>query len=326
MTSRKQQYLRSIEKFSHLKLLVIGDLMLDKYIQGSVSRLSPEAPVPVVKVLKKEDRIGGAGNVAANLAALNCNVSLAGICGEDENGRAIQEMLTQRSIKCEILFTPSKPTTVKTRIIAQHQQVVRVDEEDTHPFSEKMQHELLKNLYQSHKNFDGIILSDYKKGLLTPDFIQNIITRFPDIPVIVDPKGHDFTKYQSATVIKPNWKEFKTAINNPDLKIDKIATEARKMVAQLGLKGIIITLGEQGVFVLDEAGKEKLLPTIARDVFDVSGAGDTFIAAFTAGLLATGDWIFASSLANIASGIVVGKVGTAVVNRQELLDNLHFYY
>ena len=325
MTHNKIDYKNILNNFSNLNILVIGDLMLDKYIKGSVTRISPEAPVPVIKVTKKENRIGGAGNVAANLASLNCNVVLASICGDDENGKIIGNILNKNSIGSELIFSQSRPTTVKTRIIAQHQQVVRVDEEESHAYSIDLQQQLFEKIKIQSKNIDGIILSDYNKGLLTSDFIQQIIKAFPSLPVIIDPIGHDYSKYSSATVIKPNWKEFKTATNNPELEIREIQSEAQQMIKRLKLQGIIVTLGEHGVFVLDNHGNQKQLPTVAHDVFDVSGAGDTFIATFTAGLLASDDWLKAASLANIASGIVVGKVGTAVVHNQEILENLHLY-
>ena len=325
MTHNKEEYAQIINKFSDLNILVLGDLMLDKYIQGSVSRISPEAPVPVIKVTKKENRIGGAGNVAANLASLNCKVTLASICGDDENGKIIENILLDNSIISELILSQSRPTTVKTRIIAQHQQVVRVDEEEAYAHSSDLQRKLIENINANSNKIDGIILSDYNKGLLTTNFIKQIISSFPSLPIIVDPIGHDYSKYSSATVIKPNWKEFKTATNNPELRINEIHGEAQKMVNFLKLQGIIVTLGEDGVFVLDNHGNQKQLPTVARDVFDVSGAGDTFIATFTAGLLASGDWLKAASLANIASGIVVGKVGTAVVHNHEILENLHLY-
>lgn len=325
MTHNKEEYKQIISKFSDLNILVIGDLMLDKYIQGSVTRISPEAPVPVIKVAKKENRIGGAGNVAANLASLNCNVTLAGICGDDENGKIIEQFLHKNDISNQLLLTKSRPTTVKTRIIAQHQQVVRVDEEETHSYSPDLHDHLLSSLTNITESIDGIILSDYSKGLFTTEFIQQIIKTFGHKPIIVDPKGHDYSKYTLTTVIKPNWKEFKIASTCPELTIEEILPEAQKMVQTLSLKGIIITLGENGVFVLDDNGHQKQLPTVARDVFDVSGAGDTFIATFTAGLLASNDWLKAASLANIASGIVVGKVGTAVVHNHEILENLHLY-
>lgn len=312
-----------ISNFNRINILVIGDIMLDKYIQGSVSRISPEAPVPVVKVEKTEYRIGGAGNVAANLTSLGCNVTLASFCGNDKNGRQIEELLIDKDITPRLLFSDSRPTTVKTRIMAKHQQIVRVDKEETSPVKQKIQTDLLNQVNKTQ--YDGIILSDYKKGLITGDYILKIEEAFPNIPIIVDPKGHDYSKYRSATVIKPNWNEFKTAINKPDLELDNIDKHAMQMIKNFHLEGLIITLGENGVYVLEKSGKSNIFPTLARDVFDVSGAGDTFIAAFSAAFLSSKNWQMASYLANITSGIVVGKLGTAVVTSQEILDNLHLY-
>ncbi len=325
MTYTKQQFRDLLNNFSQLKLLVIGDLMLDKYITGSVDRISPEAPVPVVHVRKKEARIGGAGNVATNLASLHCNVTLGGICGNDDSGQELADQLAKNNIEQIFIFDETRLTTVKTRIIAQHQQVVRIDEEEINPHLPELQDNLLNKMLANKDKYDGIILSDYNKGLLSAEFMQKIIHNFSGIPVIVDPKGHDYSRYAHASAIKPNWNEFKTAINRPDLKMDAIETAAIKLTSQLNLEGLIVTLGENGVFVLDNNRQSKLLPTVARDVFDVSGAGDTFIAAFTAGLLVSKDWLMAATLANIASGIVVGKVGTAVVHNHEILNNLHLY-
>jgi len=325
MKYSNQQFQNLLNKFNKLNILVVGDLMLDKYITGSVHRISPEAPVPVVKVSHKEFRVGGAGNVATNLASLHCNVSLAGICGNDESGRHIAEKLNENNIDQVLIFDDTRPTTVKTRIIAQHQQVVRIDEEENNPHYPGLLDILLNKMLKTASKFDGIILSDYNKGLLSADLIKNIIASFPDIPIIIDPKGHDYTRYSQASALKPHWNEFKTAINQPDLTIGEIEQEALKLIAELDLKGLVVTLGENGVFVLDENHKSTLLPTVARDVFDVSGAGDTFIAAFTAGLLVSNNWLMAATLANIASGIVVSKVGTAVVHNHEILDNLHLY-
>ncbi len=325
MNYNKNEYLDLLDSFKNLNILVIGDLILDKYIQGSVKRISPEAPVPVVKVQKIENRIGGAGNVAANLTSLNCKVTICGICGNDQYGQIILDKFSELNINSLIIQTSDRPTTVKTRIIAQHQQVVRVDEEDDSSFSEQIHNQLINKIKNDKNNFDGIILSDYDKGLLTKEFIQKIENIFPNIPIIIDPIGHDYTKYSAATAIKPNWKEFKTAVNQPNLQIDHLKYHASKLIKKLTLKGIIITLGENGVFVMDDMGKSKILPTVARDVFDVSGAGDTFIATFTAGLLSSQNWLKASALANIASGIVVGKVGTAIVQYNEIVDNLHLY-
>ena len=318
------QGLRQIlDKFPSINILVIGDIMLDKYIQGAVNRISPEAPVPVVKVKNIEYRIGGAGNVAANLRSLNCNVTLASICGQDTYGRKIETNLNKQNINTSILFDSNRPTSVKTRIIAQHQQVVRVDEEDNSDFSLGKQKQLLEIILNNNIKYDGVILSDYAKGLLSSDFIKLIQTGYSGLPILIDPKGYDYSKYSFASMIKPNWSEFKTAINQPSLQISDIDVHARKITRELGLQGLIVTLGENGVFVLDESGKSQILPTLARDVFDVSGAGDTFIATFSAGLLCSGNWQKAAKLANIASGIVVGKVGTAVVKQDEILASLN---
>ena len=315
--------LRSLfQNIKNLNLLVVGDLILDKYIMGSVDRISPEAPVPVVSVISRENRIGGAGNVAANLAGLGCDVSLAGVCGADENADILEKLFEQHQIKHIPTTVTDRNTSVKSRIIAKHQQLVRIDDEKTAPVDEKVLDLLLENMNILQNNYDGIILSDYKKGLLTPNFISKIIAQAGSIPLIIDPKGHDYTRYEGATAIKPNLNEFQIAVHHPELQMDELEEYAINMVRTLKLQGIVITLGEHGVFVLDDKQKCYLIPTDAKEVFDVSGAGDTFIATFTAAFALSNDWHLAAKAGNLASGIAVGKVGTATVSLQEILDIL----
>ncbi len=307
--------------FSALHLLVVGDLILDGYIWGSVERISPEAPVPVVNVSKKESRLGGAGNVAANLASLGTKVTLAGICGDDNCEDILLELCHQKQILPLIKEIEHHQTTVKSRVIAQHQQLVRIDEENRADVPLIIVENLLKEIRENADRFDGVILSDYRKGLLTREMISEILEMFPDKPVVIDPKGYDYQKYRGATTIKPNRKEFANAVQHPELPDEKIEHYARKFVADLSLEGIVITLGEDGVFVLDNNNESLVIPTKAREVYDVSGAGDTFIAAFTAGLIISGDWFTAAKAANLASGVVVGKIGTATVTAEEIFNN-----
>ncbi|MFH1212496.1 MAG: bifunctional ADP-heptose synthase [Candidatus Neomarinimicrobiota bacterium] len=305
--------------FNQLNILVVGDLILDQYIWGKVDRISPEAPVPIVTVNRKENRLGGAGNVAANLAALECPVTLAGVCGTDQAGVDLLALCRQMNLPTIIENLPVRRTSCKARIIAQHQQLMRVDEETIEPVGKKQVDALLGKITAVANQFDAVILSDYAKGLLTEHFIQSVLRLFPGKPVMIDPKGFNYLKYHNATTIKPNFKEFCAAVRHPELTISEIEPLARRLVDELGLKGLIVTLGEQGVFVLDENDRCAVIPTKAREVFDVSGAGDTFIAVFTAALNISKDWMLSAEAANLASGIAVSKVGTATVSVAEIL-------
>jgi len=306
-------------QFRNLNVLVTGDLILDQYIWGKVERISPEAPVPIVAVSHKENRLGGAGNVAANLAALECPVTLAGICASDQSGADFRTLCQQKNIPTLIENLPGRHTSCKARVIAQHQQLMRIDEETIEPINKKQADILLEKIASDAQRFDVVILSDYAKGLLSEYFIHSILNLFPNKPVIIDPKGFNYLKYRGATAIKPNFREFCTAVRHPELTIDGIEPLARRLVEELGLKGLIITLGEHGVYILDENNHSSLIQTKAREVFDVSGAGDTFIAVFTAAFSITHDWKAAAEAANLASGIAVGKVGTATVSVDEIL-------
>ena len=305
--------------FHRLRLLVVGDLILDHYIWGEVRRISPEAPVPVINVLRHEYRIGGAGNVAANLASLGCQAVIAGFCGDDSAAATLTDLYKQADIESLISTIPTYPTTIKSRVIAQHQQLLRIDEEKNNVITTDQRIELLERIRSQADRFDGMILSDYAKGTFDEPFLQALITLFHDRVTTVDPKGHHYERYRGATVIKPNFGEFRAAVHCPDLTKQLIPGAARKMVQELQLRGLLVTLGEDGVFLLDENNDTCIIPTQAREVYDVSGAGDTFTAAFTAALKLTGNWRLAAQAGNLAAGIVVGKLGTATVSTAEIL-------
>ncbi len=317
-----KEELRSLfNDISTLHILVVGDLILDNYIWGSVSRISPEAPVPIIHVGKKESRLGGAGNVAANLASLGSKVSLAGICGTDNSEDILLELCHQRKIEPLIYALEHRTTTVKSRVIAQHQQLLRIDDETCDGIPDDAAGQLFQLISTGPNLYDGVIISDYNKGLLTFDLTAKIIQHFSDIPVIVDPKSNDFQKYRGATTLKPNRKEFITALKHPDMQDAEIEEYARQLVSQNDLEGLVITLGDQGVYILDNNKDSMIIPTKAREVYDVSGAGDTFIATFLAGLILSEDWFLAAKAANLASGVVVGKIGTATVTIDEIFKN-----
>ena len=317
----KEELIFLFERIASLRILVIGDLIVDNYVWGTVNRISPEAPVPVIRTQKKEARLGGAGNVAANLASLGSQVTLAGICGDDDYEDIILELCHKKKIDPVIVEISGRRSSVKSRIIAQNQQLLRIDEEDCEHISGADADTVFRQIREYDASVDGVIISDYNKDLLTPDLTADILGHFDNIPVIVDPKSNDFSKYRGATTLKPNRKEFGNAIRHPDLNDEEIDQYARQLVDELKLQGLVITLGERGVFILDNHRNSLTVPTKAREVFDVSGAGDTFIATFLSGLILTDDWFLAAKAANLASGVVVGKIGTATVTIDEIIEN-----
>ncbi len=302
-----------LEKISQVRLLVVGDVMLDRYWFGEVSRISPEAPVPVVKVQRMEERLGGAANVARNAASLGAVSALLSVVGDDEAGRTLGRLLEEGQIDANLHVDREIDTTVKLRVIGRQQQLLRIDFETT-PSHEILQAKLADfetRVVQS----DVVVLSDYGKGGLTHIAEMIRIARSHDKPVLVDPKGDEWGKYAGATVITPNRSELKEVVGRWSSD-EELATKARKLRGDLGLEALLVTRSEEGMTLFaDEAHHQ---PAVAREVFDVSGAGDTVIATLAVMIAAGADWTEAIRVANIAAGIVVGKLGTAVVSREEL--------
>jgi rfaE bifunctional protein kinase chain/domain len=300
-------------ELSEVRLLVVGDVMLDRYWFGEVSRISPEAPVPVVKVERSEERLGGAANVARNAAALGAVTALLSVVGDDDAGRTIGRLLEDGQIDAALHVDRDIDTTVKLRVIGRQQQLLRIDFE-TAPSHEVLQAKLADfetRIVQS----DVVILSDYGKGGLThiADMIR--IARAHDKPVLVDPKGDEWGKYAGATVITPNRSELRAVVGRWSSD-EELAAKAQKLRGELGLEALLVTRSEEGMTLFaDEIHHQ---PAQAREVFDVSGAGDTVIATLAVMIAAGADWAEAIRVANIAAGIVVGKLGTAVVTRREL--------
>lgn len=319
-----QQYLiDTVQNFGSRNeyALVIGDIMLDRYLIGDVSRISPEAPVPVLLVKSQQDRPGGAANVAVNLALLGINTSLIGCIGNDNEGIALNALIQQNGINVEgIICSKNRPTIAKTRVLGGHQQMLRLDQEDSRHFNDAENTQLLTAIQQQlDRNRPTIVvLSDYAKGLLNPTICQAIIKqcRSKNIPVLVDPKGRDFSKYQGATALTPNKKEIAEACNT-HLQDSTLMQKANTLKTSLALDFLAVTLSEEGISLLDD--NEHLLPAVAQQVFDVSGAGDTVIATLAAGLMHDLPALHSLELANIAAGIVVGKVGTVPITKDELL-------
>ncbi len=304
-----------IPEFQNARVLVVGDVMLDRYWHGATSRISPEAPVPVVHVGEREERPGGAGNVALNIAALGGQTGLLGVTGDDEAGRSLETVLGRAGVECRFERLAHIPTITKLRVISRHQQLIRVDFEDGFPGVDAAG--LLAGFEQRLPRADVVVLSDYGKGTLAeaPRFIA--AARAAGRPVLVDPKGDDFARYRGATLITPNLVEFESIVG-PCADDAAIERKGRTLMAELALEGLLITRGEHGMTLLEGAGPAQHLPTHAREVFDVTGAGDTVISVLAAGLAAGLSLSMATRLANIAAGVVVGKLGTASLSAGEL--------
>ncbi len=310
------------QRASSLKCLVVGDLMLDEYLWGKAERISPEAPVQVVDILREDLRLGGAGNVANNLLALGCQVSVASVIGEDENGWALLKAFSRQGIDTTAIYQePGRRTGRKTRVIAAHQQIVRIDRESRDPLSEQFEQRLVDWLQQHSGRFDVVLISDYLKGVLTPAVLTAVITtaRSHQIPVLVDPKGTDYRKYRGATCLTPNRKEAEAASGVPIHDQHSLNLAAETLMTQLQLDNLLITRSEEGMSLFSGSGKTIHIPTVAREVFDVTGAGDTVLALLACGLAGGQHLADAARLANIAAGIAVAKLGTSIVTPDEII-------
>jgi rfaE bifunctional protein kinase chain/domain len=310
---------KTIGLFQDRRVLVLGDLMLDRYIWGRVSRISPEAPVPVVEVSQSTSALGGAGNVAHNLLSLGAFPIVVGIVGDDEEGRWIRGSLAENR---GIFIDRKRPTTVKTRIVAHHQQVVRVDQEKRRAVSPEIEAAMLD--FIKGARFEGIIISDYNKGLISRSLMDKVlpIARRRRIPVFVDPKVENIRLYAPVTLIAPNHLEAERIIHQPCQTDGQVEAAGRRILTLLGCRYLIIKRSEQGMSALEKGRGPIHLPTIAREVYDVTGAGDTVMAAAGLALLAGASIREAAILANAAAGIVVGKIGTATVTPAELRQAL----
>ncbi len=309
-----------LPNYSAARVLVVGDLMLDRYWHGPTSRISPEAPVPVVHVKHDEHRAGGAGNVALNISALGAKVSLLGFTGEDEAAVALETLLKKAGVLCLFQGVPHHPTITKLRVMSRHQQLIRLDFEDGfHDVdSDMLLHQYHAELMQSQV----VVLSDYGKGTLHG--VQQFIRLAKQLKktVLVDPKGNDFSIYKQASLITPNLSEFEAVVGHcADLL--QIVERGRNLINELELDALLVTRGEHGMTLIQKGCEPLHLPTHAREVFDVTGAGDTVISVLAASLAAKQSLADATQLANIGAGIVVGKMGTATVDTEELAEALH---
>jgi D-beta-D-heptose 7-phosphate kinase/D-beta-D-heptose 1-phosphate adenosyltransferase len=305
--------------------VVLGDLMLDSYIHGSVNRISPEAPVPVLRFVGQDETAGGAANVAFNLRALGADPVLIGIVGLDDTADRLATLMTSRGITTELVASPDRPTTIKTRVLAtRRQQMLRIDREVSKPIPEEVEIRLLERVASALDAAQAIIVSDYAKGCLTDRVLAGVIgmARARGLPVLVDPKRRDFAPYSGATFIKPNLAELAESTGMDCSTDEGVAEAARYLVSRTGAS-ILLTRSERGMSLYSVDGREEVaLPPAAREVFDVSGAGDTVIATFALALVGAATRHQAMRLANVAAGIVVSKAGTATVSREELTVEL----
>lgn len=324
MIEQLHEVMHEIEhEWPNKRLLVLGDVMLDKYIWGEVGRISPEAPVPVVRATHQSEQPGGAANVAMNLARLGAEVVLAGFAGDDENQRSLVNCLNKDGIRSMLVSCDGYPTITKLRILGGRQQMLRLDSEHlaTRPDSDYAK--LLEIALAELPGCHAVVLSDYAKGVLSTEVCQKVIAaaREAQIPVLVDPKSSDFGRYRGATTVCPNLGELAAASKEDPRDLDKMLIAAERMVPEFDLQFMTATLSEKGI-ALVRADSRVILPAVARQVFDVSGAGDTVISVLALGLASGLKPETAVQLANIAAGIVVGKVGTVPVEKHELLAAL----
>jgi D-glycero-beta-D-manno-heptose-7-phosphate kinase len=322
MELKMERLTQFIPKFTKRKILVLGDLMVDRFVWGRVSRISPEAPVPVVEVTRESHAFGGAGNVANNITSLGAQAFMLGVVGNDMEAEQLKEGFRERKINVEGIITDeSRPTTLKTRIIAQHQQVVRVDKEIKGNFPEAVQSNICSKLEETAAFSDAIIISDYGKGVINGALLKKAITlahRY-GIPITVDPKIEHFMDYKKVTCITPNLSEAAAGMRCLEVTEDKDVLElGNKILKKLSSDCVLITRGEKGMTLFEPGNKITHIPTRAKEVFDVTGAGDTVISVFTLALASGSKFGEAAELSNFAAGIVVAKLGTATATQEEL--------
>jgi rfaE bifunctional protein kinase chain/domain len=311
--------------FEGKKIAVIGDMMLDGYYWGDVKRISPEAPVPVLEVEEEFFRFGGAANVALNIQTLGGTPIPVGVIGYDNYGTIFSSLMRENKIEDDyILVDDERPTTTKTRVIANNQHVVRIDKESKTNISEKMEEKLMGQLANLIDSLDGIILQDYNKGVLTSSLINKVISiaNNKNILVTVDPKFDNFFDYKNVTVFKPNKKETESVLGVKINSDEDISSAGERLLLELNSQYVLLTLGENGIAVFERDGTEKRMPTKARKVADVSGAGDTVISTLTIALAAGANIYEASFLANYAAGIVCGEVGIVPIEKGKLFETV----
>jgi rfaE bifunctional protein kinase chain/domain len=321
-TMHKERIASILDAIQQKKVVVIGDIMLDEYLWGSVERISPEAPVPVVRVEKQTFALGGASNVASNAQALGARPILVGVIGRDAHGRRIRSLLKEREMVDRGIITDKDRTTiVKKRVVAHHQQVVRVDFDETAPIARDMESRVLRFLEEQCRSVSAIILEDYNKGVLTRRVIRGIIgfARKHGVVITADPKFEHFFDFEGVTLFKPNIRELERATGLPLGEKRAMLRILKKIQKDMGIQAMLLTLGEKGMLLLEKGRKPYRLEPHALDVYDVTGAGDTVITAATLALIAGADFVEAARFASVAAAIEVTKLGAAPVLPEELL-------
>jgi D-beta-D-heptose 7-phosphate kinase/D-beta-D-heptose 1-phosphate adenosyltransferase len=317
-----KKLIKAVGRFPKARVLVLGDVMLDQFVWGSVRRISPEAPVPVVEVQSETYMLGGAANVLHNLIALGGRASLCGLVGDDQAGRQVAELLDDLDVSSEgMLVSRDRPTTVKTRVVAHGQQVVRVDRESRGPVDRRDLARLKAHLERQARDVDAVIVSDYAKGVISGRLLEPLmaLARAGKMIVTVDPKVANTQFYAGATVITPNHLEAAEAARVSSEGADYVQRAGRLLLKKLEVHSVLVTQGERGMTLFSQDG-ETHIPTTAKHVYDVTGAGDTVISTLTLGLVAGLDTVEAAVLANFAAGVVVGEVGTSAVTSGRLIQ------
>ncbi len=315
----------AVERLAKARVLCVGDVMLDRFVYGHVERISPEAPIPVLRIDREQAMLGGAGNVVRNLVSLGAEVEFVSVVGKDQAGHEVMRLVGDlERVEPHLLVDPGRPTTIKTRYLAESHQMLRADRESSAPIGPEVARDVVRVVEQAIADCDALVLSDYAKGVLTDESTRAMLAaaRKARKPAIVDPKGPSWTRYKGASVLTPNRHELAEAAGAPTDEMPAIERAARKLIRGLGLDAVLCTRGRDGMALVRARGKSRSMSASAREVFDVSGAGDTVIAAFAAGVGAGLAMEDAAALANAAAGVVVGKVGTAAVYADELRQEL----
>lgn len=312
-----------ISRFPRGKVLVIGDLILDEFVRGNVSRISPEAPIPVVEVIKESFMPGGASNVSNNVHSLGGKTFLSGVIGAGRVGNILKEELSRRGIDTRgLIVDKGRPTTLKTRIVAHHQQVVRVDREKKEPLESSTLERVLTSCRELADEAGIIVIEDYGKGVVTKELLQEV-RGLRGKTIILDPRVGSFSPYEGVDIITPNRHEAEVALGKTINDEESLQEAGKTLLVKLNCQAVLITLGEEGICLFQREGGVAHIPTVAREVYDVSGAGDTVIAALSLALSVGATLKEAACLSNMAAGIVVGKEGTAMVSGEELVKILN---
>lgn len=330
ITSTRAELLGALEKIQGLPVLVLGDLIVDRYVWGGVERISAEAPVPVVDVRKVENRLGGAGNVASNLSALGAAPTICGVIGDDDEGKELLRLLQGLGIQQHgVVVDRQRPTSLKTRIIAQRQQMVRIDRELRSAMAPAQCEAFAALVDALMENNRAVVISDYGKGVVTAPLMKKFKDArskgrisFPQKPLVIDPHPSNYDLYDEACVVKPNRREAEKATGISITDLDSATKAARRLEDRWKTSAVVLTLGEDGLLMLEKNKDPVVLPTVAREVFDVSGAGDTVTAVLSAALAAGVALRVAGELANVAAGIAVSEVGTVAVRKEQIQEVL----